>query len=151
MILCQEDDPTESAVSGFRADRLPPLRAHRVPYFGKGHFGKRGIFFCGKPPWQRAAGRVEILVSSHSTDHLDSVDELFRKAAEQVGNKIAMNRRIYGGAPCIAGTRVPVYAIMELVEAGWSAKKILSKKGFPMITADQLAAALHFATLVTER
>lgn len=85
-----------------------------------------------------------------STDNYhDSVEEYLRRAAEKVNNKIVMNRRIYGGAPCIANTRVPVYAILELVEAGYSHKKIL--KSFPMIDREGLEAALQFAVFVMER
>jgi len=79
----------------------------------------------------------------------DSVEEYFRQAAEKVNNKIAMNKRIYGGAPCIADTRVPVYAILEMVEAGYSHKRIL--KAFPLIGKEGLEAALRFAVLVMER
>ena len=75
--------------------------------------------------------------------------ELFREAVEKINNKIAIDTRIYGGAPCVANTRVPVYAILEMVEAGYSHKRIL--KAFPTIGKEGLAAALQFAVLVMER
>ena len=85
-----------------------------------------------------------------SADHFrDSIEESFRQAAEKVDNKIVMNRKIYGGAPCVAETRVHVYAILELVEAGYSHKKIL--KSFPAIGQEGLHAALQFAGYVMER
>ena len=79
----------------------------------------------------------------------NSADELFRDAAEKVSNKIVINRKIYGGAPCVANTRVPVYAILEMIEEGCSHKQIL--KAFPSIGKEGLEAALRFSALVMER
>jgi uncharacterized protein (DUF433 family) len=97
-----------------------------------------------------AASQVGATLASQINITLpSSADELFRKAAEEVGNKIVMDRRIYGGAPCVVNTRVPVYAILEMVEAGYSHKRIL--KAFPMIDKAALEAALRFSVLVMER
>jgi uncharacterized protein (DUF433 family) len=74
---------------------------------------------------------------------------MFRQAAEKVGNKIVMNRKIYGGAPCVTNTRVPVYVILQMVEDGCSHKQIL--KAFPSIGKEGLEAALRFSVLVMER
>ena len=78
----------------------------------------------------------------------DSIDRVFERAAERGNNQVAMDKRIYGGAPCIAGTRIPVYAILELVEAGYSHPEIL--KSFPTIGQQELQAALQFAIYVME-
>ena len=78
-----------------------------------------------------------------------SDDELFQQAAAKVNHRIQMNRKILGGAPCIAGTRVPVYAILQLVEAGYSHKKLL--KSFPSLSQEDLEAALRFSAIVMER
>ena len=79
----------------------------------------------------------------------DSIDRVFERAAERGNNQVAMDKRIYGGAPCIAGTRIPVYAILELVEAGYSHPEIL--KSFPTIGQQELQAALQFAIYVMEK
>lgn len=79
----------------------------------------------------------------------DSIDRVFERAAEKGNNQVAMDKRIYGGAPCIAGTRIPVYAILELVEAGYSHPEIL--KSFPTIGQQELQAALQFAIYVMEK
>ncbi len=99
--------------------------------------------------WAAGSGLVLGTAFQVSVDPPNSADELFRKVAEKVSNKIVMDRRIYGGAPCVANTRVPVYAILELVEAGYTHKRIL--KSFPSIGQEGLAAALQFAVLVMER
>ena len=77
------------------------------------------------------------------------LDKIFYDIAKQINHKITMNRRIYGGAPCIAGTRVPVYAILAMVEAGGSHEQIL--QAFPSIDKEGLKAALRFSVLVMER
>jgi len=84
-----------------------------------------------------------------NSDLRNSTDELFRQAAEKVGNKITINRKIYGGAPCVANTRVPVYVILQMVEDGCSHKQIL--RAFPSIGKEGLEAALRFSALVMER
>lgn len=83
------------------------------------------------------------------SEPFNAIDALFQQAAEKVNNQVVIDRRIYGGAPCVANTRVPVYAILEMVEAGYSHKRIL--KAFPLIDKKGLEAALRFAILVMER
>jgi uncharacterized protein (DUF433 family) len=78
-----------------------------------------------------------------------SDEEVFQRATAMVGGKIQIDRKILGGAPCIAGTRIPVYAILQLVEAGYSHKRIL--KSFPALSDEELEAALRFSALVMER
>jgi uncharacterized protein (DUF433 family) len=78
-----------------------------------------------------------------------SDDAIFRQAAAKVHHKIEIDPKILGGAPCVAGTRVPVYAILELIENGYSHKRIL--KSFPSIREDELEAALRFSAIVMER
>lgn len=123
-------------------EKFTVIRGHRSP--------RCRIGFTQPFPWDRLDALKIPITPHHSMDYWPSLDALFHQAAEQVGNEIVMDRHIYGGAPCVAGTRVPVYAILELLEAGWSLKKIASKKGFP-ITPKQLAASLRFAAIVMER
>ncbi len=78
-----------------------------------------------------------------------TVDELFREAARKVNHKIEVDYKILGGAPCIAGTRIPVYAILQLVEAGYSHKRV--RKSFPSLSQEDLQTALRFSAIVMER
>jgi uncharacterized protein (DUF433 family) len=89
-------------------------------------------------------GKGELKLKAKPSD-----DDLLQQAAAKVGHKIQIDRKILGGAPCIAGTRIPVYAILELVEAGYSHKKIL--KSFPSLHREDLDAALRFSVIVMER
>jgi len=55
---------------------------------------------------------------------------------------------ILGGRPVFVGTRVPVKALYDYLEAGDSLDEFL--ESFPSVTKDQAVAALELARLMTE-
>ncbi len=59
-------------------------------------------------------------------------------------DQISVNPQICGGKPCIKGTRIPVYMILELLEQGFSFEKITTEF-YPQVTADQIKACIKFA------
>jgi len=61
--------------------------------------------------------------------------------------RIAVDQEIMDGLPVIKGTRIPVYIILELIEAGYSQSRILSE--YPALKEYDIKAALRFASLVT--
>jgi len=76
------------------------------------------------------------------------IEEYFAEAENFVGNKIARQPGIYGGAPIIAGTRVPVYAILQALDR--PAARNLIKHAYPTLTEEDIIAALEFAAKVLE-
>ena len=58
---------------------------------------------------------------------------------------IRIDPDICHGQPCFAGTRIMVWQILELLEAGISPTEITSAKYFPRLTHDHIRAALHYA------
>jgi uncharacterized protein (DUF433 family) len=56
---------------------------------------------------------------------------------------------ILGGTPCIRGTRVPVYMILDGVEHYGSLKGAL--QSYPQLDESQVRDAIRFAKLVMER
>jgi uncharacterized protein (DUF433 family) len=60
------------------------------------------------------------------------------------GKKIVVNPRICHGQPCFKGTRVMVYLVLELLEAGIPPKKIVTDH-YPNLTLADIQAALHYA------
>ena len=52
------------------------------------------------------------------------------------------------GKPCLKGTRIPVYLILEKLAAGETAEQILSV--YPQLRREQVIAALQFAKLARE-
>ena len=49
------------------------------------------------------------------------------------------------GQPCFTGTRIQLWVVLELLEAGVSTEEILSSKYFPQLTPAHIKAALHLA------
>jgi uncharacterized protein (DUF433 family) len=56
---------------------------------------------------------------------------------------IAIDPEIRGGKPCIRGTRITVYDILEYMAGGMSEQEILAD--FPSLKSEHLRAALMFA------
>lgn len=57
--------------------------------------------------------------------------------------RISVDRRIMGGVPCIAGTRVPVATVVGLLGQGCSIDDVLAD--YSTLTYEDVLAALQFA------
>jgi uncharacterized protein (DUF433 family) len=57
--------------------------------------------------------------------------------------RITVNAAIRAGKPCIAGTRITVYDVLEYLAGGMSEDQLL--KDFPNLTSEDVRAALSFA------
>jgi uncharacterized protein (DUF433 family) len=62
-------------------------------------------------------------------------------------SRISVHPSIHFGKPCIAGTRVTVQSVLELLDAGLSFEQILADY-YPDLTADDLRACLQYAIAV---
>lgn len=62
-----------------------------------------------------------------------------------MNNRIESDPNICHGQPCIKGTRIMVYIILELLEAGLTADDII-RDYYPNLTSDDIKACLHYAT-----
>jgi len=60
--------------------------------------------------------------------------------------RIAINKEICHGKPCIKGTRIPVYLILEMIEYGLSFEQVLEE--YPHITKEDIQACLKFAKAI---
>ena len=58
-------------------------------------------------------------------------------------DRIAIDPEIRGGKPCIKGTRITVYDILEYLADGMSEAQVLSD--FPSLARDDIRAVLAFA------
>jgi len=58
-------------------------------------------------------------------------------------NRIVIDPGIRSGKPCIKGTRITVYDILEYLAGGMSEDDIL--RDFPTLSRDDIRAALEFA------
>ena len=58
-------------------------------------------------------------------------------------NRIEVNPDILLGKPVIAGTRIPVYLILNLLASGYTQQRIL--EAYPGLTPEDIRAALQYA------
>ena len=56
---------------------------------------------------------------------------------------IEIRRDVMLGKPCLKGTRIPVYLVLEKLAAGETAEQILA--AYPQIRRDHVSAALQYA------
>ncbi len=61
-----------------------------------------------------------------------------------MGDRIDTNPEICHGQPCIKGTRVIVYTIIELLESDLTPDEII-KDYYPKLTKDDIKECLHYA------
>jgi uncharacterized protein (DUF433 family) len=61
-----------------------------------------------------------------------------------VKNRIAVNPQIHFGKPCIAGTRIPVQNILELVREGISFADII-RDYYPDLQPEDIRACVQYA------
>ena len=61
---------------------------------------------------------------------------------------VSVNPDVMSGAPCVDGTRIPVYMILDAVEHHGSLHGAL--ESYPNLTAEQVKDAIGFAKIVVE-
>lgn len=60
---------------------------------------------------------------------------------------IESNPEVMDGLPVITGTRIPVYPILEMIEADMSLEGIRDE--FPHLTTDQIRSVVSYAREIT--
>lgn len=61
-------------------------------------------------------------------------------------DRIVINPRVLAGKPVIAGTRISVELILDLLAAGWTWDALLAS--YPQLSDDDLRAAVSYAASV---
>lgn len=59
-------------------------------------------------------------------------------------DRIAVNPQIHFGKPCVAGTRIPVQNVLELVREGLTFAEI-TRDYYPDLDADDIRACIQYA------
>jgi uncharacterized protein (DUF433 family) len=59
-------------------------------------------------------------------------------------NRIAIDSQIHFGKPCVAGTRITVQSVLELVKSGISFPEII-RDYYPDLVLDDIHACLQYA------
>ncbi len=60
-----------------------------------------------------------------------------------MNKKIIIDPKILVGKPVIAGTRIPVYLILNLLGHGYGFKRII--KAYPVLTEEDIKAAIKYS------
>ena len=58
--------------------------------------------------------------------------------------RIAINPNIHFGKPCVAGTRIPVQSVLELVSEGFSFAEII-RDYYPDLQVEDIRACIQYA------
>jgi uncharacterized protein (DUF433 family) len=66
-----------------------------------------------------------------------------------VFDRIAVNSEIHFGKPCVAGTRITVQSVLELVREGVSFDQII-KNYYPDLQIEDIQACLRYAIALVE-
>ena len=59
-------------------------------------------------------------------------------------NRIVLDANIHFGKPCVAGTRIPVQNVLELLRDGCSFAEI-TEKYYPDLKAEDIRACIQYA------
>ena len=68
---------------------------------------------------------------------------------ETMKQRIAVDPNIHFGKPCVAGTRVPVLNVLELVRQGLSFERIV-RDYYPDLNIEDISACIKYAMEVVE-
>lgn len=60
--------------------------------------------------------------------------------------RISVDKNIMHGKPCLRGTRIPVYLILDLLAGGSTIKDILDD--YPDITEEDIRACVEYAAML---
>ena len=63
----------------------------------------------------------------------------------KIADYIIVNPEVCHGKPCFKGTRIMVYLVLHLLEAGISVEEIVGPRYYPQLTRRHVEAALHYA------
>src|ERR1700683_10471 len=74
-----------------------------------------------------------------------SLRATFVEASQEIPT-IVSRASVLGGAPCVRGTRIPVFMILDAIEYYGSVKGVL--KSYPTLTREQVRDAVRYAKLV---
>ena len=59
-------------------------------------------------------------------------------------NRIQVSPEVHFGKPCVAGTRIPVHAVLELVRDGIPTETII-RDYYPALSAEDIKACVQYA------
>jgi len=76
-----------------------------------------------------------------------TMEDIFALASKEVPT-VSTRKEVLSGKPCIEGTRVPVYMILDAIEYSGSLDGAL--QSYPHLSAQQVKDAVRFSKLILE-
>jgi uncharacterized protein (DUF433 family) len=70
-------------------------------------------------------------------------------AQKEYKDRIVIDSRIHFGKPCIAGTRIPIENVLELIQEGITFKDIVTTY-YPDIEVEDVKACARYATEIVK-
>jgi uncharacterized protein (DUF433 family) len=70
------------------------------------------------------------------------------KGARMEYPSISHDPAVMGGAPCVSGTRIPVFMVLDAIEYGGTLES--AQASYPKLSIQQIKDAIGFAKLVVE-
>ena len=67
----------------------------------------------------------------------------------RVSSRVRLDPAICSGKPCIAGTRILVSVVLDMIAAGYSTQRVM--EAYPELEAADIAAALEYASELVEQ
>ncbi len=67
----------------------------------------------------------------------------------EIAERIVVDPKIMHGKPVIAGTRIPVYVVLDLLAGGLSPEQVLRE--YPDLTLEDVQACLVYAARLAEQ
>ena len=65
-------------------------------------------------------------------------------------NRISVNAQVLGGKPCVKGTRIAAYMVLELLEDGLTFDEII-RNHYPQLTKEDVTACVEYARTLVEQ
>ena len=65
------------------------------------------------------------------------------------GERIVIDSTVHSGQPCVKGTRIPVYCVLELVQDGIPFQEIVERY-YPDLTVEDVKACVEYATALVK-
>jgi len=66
----------------------------------------------------------------------------------KIADRIVVDTQVMHGKPVIAGTRIPVYVVLNLLAGGFSPEQVV--KEYPDLTLEDVQACLAYAARLAE-
>lgn len=82
--------------------------------------------------------------TSRSWAHERAAARPWKKGGAIMRGRIEINSAVHFGKPCIAGTRIPVQSVLELVREGIAFDQII-RDYYPDIQPDDVRACIQYA------